>query len=46
MKQTAKQKYICSVLLVVIKDVKEGIEPKKEWIEMRLKHCLKEIEKH
>ena len=41
---TADEKHINSTLRVVIKDVKESTSDNKDWIIMRLKHCLNIIE--
>ena len=41
---TAEEKHINSTLRVVIKDVKESTSYNKDWIIMRLKHCLNIVE--
>lgn len=44
MKLSSEQKHINETLRVVISDVKDGIEKNKDWIIMRLKHCINKIE--
>ena len=41
---TSDEKHINSTLREVVKDVKEGTTNNKDWIIMRLKHCLNMVE--